>query len=120
MIKPAARRQPGGGRVADVSIAQYEDEDAFAAASGSATTIFSYEQVMQQSSCWNCRGLGHVREACPSSTGKQAVGHAVSALQSLPSYSGSKGKGKGGRGAGKGKGRARWPRQGRCCVLCGG
>ena len=66
LIKPAARRQPGGGRVADVSVAQYEDEDAFAAKSGATLTSFTFDQVMQQSTCWNCRGFGHVRDACPS------------------------------------------------------
>jgi hypothetical protein len=33
LIRPASRRQPGGVRVADVSLAEYDDEEAFLAAS---------------------------------------------------------------------------------------
>ena len=98
-------------------MAQYEDDDAYAAAAGTSNTIFTYDQVIGQSSCWNCRGFGHVRDACPSSPGKRAIGHAISALQANPNYNGSKGKGKGGRGAGKGKGRAHAGR-GKGAVAC--
>ena len=42
LIKPAARRQPGGGRVSDVSVARYEDEDDFAAASGATLTVYTF------------------------------------------------------------------------------
>ena len=82
MIKPAARRQPGGVRVAGVSLAQYEDdqdEEAVLAASG-ARQVFTFPEIMEQSQCWNCRGLGHVRTACPSADGTRSVGHAISAL----------------------------------------
>ena len=72
--KPAARRQPGGLRVVDVSLVQYEDEEACLAASGS-------QQILEQSQCWNCRGLGHVRSACPSSDGLRSVAHAISAFE---------------------------------------
>ena len=60
--------------------------------------------------CWNCRGLGHVRDACPSAAGKRAVSHIICALQSAVGYKGpaSKGKGKGkGKGGGRGKGAGR-------------
>ena len=33
LIRPAARRHPGGVHVADVSLAEYDDEEAFIAAS---------------------------------------------------------------------------------------
>ena len=87
-------------------MAQYEDEESFLAASGD-RLVFAFDDVMAQSQCWNCRGLGHVRTACPSADGTRAVGHVVCALQSSASYRGpaSKGKGKGkGKGAGRGSG----------------
>ena len=49
LIKPAARRQPGGVRVADVSVAMYEDEEAYAAVSSDIT--FTFDHVMTQSMC---------------------------------------------------------------------
>ena len=97
LIKPAARCQPGGVRVADVSLAQYEDyqdEEAFLAASG-ARQVFTFPEIMEQSQCWNCRGLGHVRSACPSSDGLRSIAHAISALDASTSYRGGKSKGKG-------------------------
>jgi hypothetical protein len=106
-IKPAARRQPGGGRVADVSVAQHDDYDDAYAATAAGGTIFSYDEMASQSSCWNCRGFGHQRDACPSSPGKRSIGNAISALQASPAYSGSKGRGKGNKGAGAGKGKGR-------------
>ena len=54
LIRPAARRQPGGVRVADVSLAQYEDEEAFLAASGD-RPIFAFDDLMAQSQCWKSR-----------------------------------------------------------------
>ena len=66
LIRPAARRQPGGVRVSDVSVADYEDEDAFLAASTD-RPFFTFDQVLAESNCWNCRGFGHVRTACLSS-----------------------------------------------------
>ena len=60
---------------------------------------------MEQSQCWNCRGLGHVSTACPSADGTRSVGHAISALESSNSYRSGKGKGMAkGKGVG---GRAR-------------
>ena len=63
---------------------------------------------MDQSQCWNCRSLGHVRTACPSADGTRSVSHAISALESSSSYRGKgkgKGKGAGGRSSG-GRGRS--------------
>ena len=99
LIRPAARRQPGGVRFADVSLAEYDDEEAFLAAS-SDRPFCTFEQILAESNCWNCRGFGHVRTTCPSSDGTRSIGHVIQALSSINEQK-SKGSGK---GKGKGKG----------------
>ena len=104
LIRPAARRQPGGVRVADVSAAEYEDEDAyFSAAYNSGNQTFALEDLRSQTQCWNCRGFGHARPVCSSSVGYRAINLCIQVLQSASDSSG-RGKGKG-TGKGKGKGR---------------
>ena len=75
------------------------------AASGS-RHVFTLDDIMTQSQCWNCRGLGHVRTACPSADGTRSIGHIIIALQSTGSYRGSGAAGKA-KGKGKGKGAGR-------------
>ena len=82
LIGPAARRQPGGVRVADVSLAEYEDEEAFIAASND-RRFCTFDQILAESNCWNCRGFGHVRTACPSSDGRRSVGYVIQALSAI-------------------------------------
>ena len=93
LVKPASCRQPGGVRVADVSLADYEeceDKEAYLAASTSAgRQIFTFAALRAQSTCyWNCRGFGHVRSACTSSDGFRSITHVISALQTSPDSSG--------------------------------
>ena len=73
--------------------------------------IFTFAELRAQSQCWNCRGFGHVRTACPSSDGVRSITHVISTLQTAPDGSGKgKGKGKGkGEGAG-GRGSGCWSR----------
>ena len=98
-------------RVADVSLAECDDEEAFIAAS-SDRPFCTFDQVLAESYCWNCRGFGHVRTTCPSSNCTRSIGYVIQALSSIneqKSKGGGKGKGKGkaaqGRG-GEGRGRA--------------
>ena len=74
--------------------------------------------MMQQSTCWNCRGFGHVREACPSEKGTRAVAHVISVLQTYHTGSG-KGMGRGkGSGNGKGQGQRQRAGRGKGAVAC--
>ena len=98
LIRPAARRQAGGIRVADVSLAEYDDEEAFLAAS-SDRPFCTFEQILSESNCWNCRGFGHVRTACPSSDSTRSIGYVIQALSSINERKS--------RGVGKGKGKAK-------------
>ena len=104
-IASQSRRQPGGVRIADVSVAEaddYDDEEAYYTSSGH---VFSPPQIAAMGSCWNCRGLDHVREQCPSPAGMRSLGLVLDRLRSTMSTTG-KGKGKGkGKGAGKGSGK---------------
>ena len=96
LITPAARRNPGGVSVSDVSVAEFEDEDAYIAAT-TERPFFTLEQVMKESNCWCCRGFGHTRTTCPSTDATRSVGHAIQALSSInerKTKGGGKGKGK--------------------------
>ena len=78
---------------------------------------FSYDQVRRQAQCWNCRGFGHVREACPSETGTRAVPHVASLLQTY--HTASKGGGRGyGKGSSKGQGQRQRAGRGKGAVAC--
>ena len=109
LIRPVAHRQPGGVRVEDVSLAEYDNEEAFIAATKDCP-FFTLDQVLAESNCWNCRGFGHVRRTCPSSNGTRSMGHIIQALSSIsqqkPKAEGQgKGRGKGAQGRG-GQGRS--------------
>ena len=121
LIKPAARRQPGGVSIADVSLAdadECEDEEADLAASTSAgRPFFTFAELRAQSVCLKCRGFGHVRSACTSSDGFRSIGHVLSILQAVCPIALAKAKGTGkekgvggrgsaGRGAGAVSGRS--------------
>ena len=91
-IASQSRRQPGGVRISDVSVAEADD-------SGSSAVCTASEIAAMGCSCWNCRGLGHMREFCPSPVGLRAMGLVIDQLRSTLTPFG-KGKGK---GASKGK-----------------
>jgi len=85
---------------------------------GRAASLFSLADCLAQEVCWNCRGLGHRREQCPSAAGVRPVNAAIAALnrsfeRSRPAPSRGRGKGKGkgrgGRPFGRGGGRSSAP-----------
>ena len=103
-IAPRPRQVNMGDRSARADAANvandYDNEDAAFVAGGiGRRPAIDRAKMSTESNCWNCRGFGHMAEACPSEKGFRAISDAALLLSNmLP----GRGLGKGTRGAARG------------------
>ena len=103
-IAPRPRQITTGDRSARADAANIandldSDDAAFVAGGVGRRPAIDRAKMSTESNCWNCRGFGHMAEACPSEKGFRAISDAAHLLSNmLP----GRGFGKGARGAARG------------------
>jgi len=114
-IRPRPRQTAAGGASsrADADVVDDRDADgdaAFLAGGGNRKPSFDRARMSSEANCWNCRGFGHMADACPSEKGFRAISDAAALLSNM--IPNRPGRGRGGFGRGSfGRGRGGPPRR---------